>query len=316
VGGLLSQARDAATRATISKIQGLLNSRSQAFDRLLKRKGYLPGTAEYQQVQANYRNVITQSSTKSMLTTKILQVKFFPQRYQEVYDPYIYRDSSGQTPIAQATASNAEILYYFLTQSNALGDSPVANDTFSPSEVKDIDTDGLPEFVDAWGNPLRFYRWPTRLFRSQGQNSSTGALNAITCPTGPNATSTNADGSYDTNNAQLLFSSLPVFTGNLQVDLARDPQDPLQDCLTIFQSANNLKPFEFASDPYYPVLFHTPATYHVLLVVSAGPDGVLGLYEPDFIDLQNNIRGDLGQIKDVAALNDVIVSLSIRAGGK
>src|SRR5262249_38680487 len=27
-------------------------------------------------------------------------------------------------------------------------------------EVQDTDNDGLPEFVDAWGEPLQFYRWP------------------------------------------------------------------------------------------------------------------------------------------------------------
>jgi hypothetical protein len=32
-------------------------------------------------------------------------------------------------------------------------------------EVADTDGDGLFEIVDAWGQPLRFYRWPTRLFR-------------------------------------------------------------------------------------------------------------------------------------------------------
>src|SRR5262249_26300440 len=104
VGGLIGQARDAATRATISKIQGLLNSRSQALDRLIKRKGYLTGTQEFKKVQLNYGAAASQQSTKLMLTTKILQAKFFPQRYQEVYDPNIYRDSSGSTPIAQSTA--------------------------------------------------------------------------------------------------------------------------------------------------------------------------------------------------------------------
>ena len=34
VGGFLTQARDAATKTTLNKIQGLLNSRAQAFDRL------------------------------------------------------------------------------------------------------------------------------------------------------------------------------------------------------------------------------------------------------------------------------------------
>ena len=33
-------------------------------------------------------------------------------------------------------------------------------DDFSDREVKDTDGDGLPEFVDAWGQPLQFFRWP------------------------------------------------------------------------------------------------------------------------------------------------------------
>jgi hypothetical protein len=174
--------------------------------------------------------------------------------------------------------------------------------------VKDTDNDGLPEFIDAWGNPLRFYRWPTRLFRSMGQNAS-GSLNAISA-------------SPDVATAKLLFSTLPVFTGNLQVDLARDPQDPLQDCLTIFQPANAtpMPIFENLTDATYPVVFHTPATYHVLLVISAGPDGELGLYEPDDVTR----FGHLGAKKlqsdwqnpNNDPLTDDIVSLSIRAGGK
>jgi hypothetical protein len=310
VGGLIGQARDAATKATISKIQGLLNSRSQAFDRLVKRKGYLVGTQEYQWVVQYYGAALPQKSSREMLTAKLLQAKFFPQRYAELYitgNNNFWQKPAGQASIynnpnasANPLFDSSEILYDFLTQSNALGDTPVANDTFTPAEVKDTDNDGLPEFLDAWGNPLRFYRWPTRLFRSQGQNAGTAALNAITA--------------QDVSNAQLLFSTLPVFTGNLTFDLARDPQDPLQDCLTIFNPnlPAKLPIFENLQFPGLAVQMHTPATYHVLLVISAGPDGVLGLYEP--YDTAN--YGHLGAVKDLAALNDDIVSLSIRAGGK
>ena len=31
---------------------------------------------------------------------------------------------------------------------------------FHRQEVQDTDGDGLPEFVDAWGQPLQFFRWP------------------------------------------------------------------------------------------------------------------------------------------------------------
>src|SRR5262249_54004106 len=118
VGGLLSQAREAATKATILKIQGLLNSRAQAFDRLLKRKGYLVGTYEYQSLQQNYPWIV-QTTTKNTLATKLLHARFFPQYYSEIYDQYSYAKPQGGTVpqiYANPGASNSEILYQFLTQ--------------------------------------------------------------------------------------------------------------------------------------------------------------------------------------------------------
>ena len=38
--------------------------------------------------------------------------------------------------------------------------SVFSRDDFTDREVRDTDGDGLPEFVDAWGEPLQFYRWP------------------------------------------------------------------------------------------------------------------------------------------------------------
>src|SRR5262249_4566298 len=148
-----------------------------------------------------------------------------------------------------------------------------------------------------------------RLFRSGGQTlpSGAGAVAAIT--------------QTDTNNVKTLFSTLPVFTGNLGPDpnltlypratgplynthLHRDPDDPLRECE--YNSTN----FESS--------YHTPATFHVFLIVSAGPDGILGLYEPDFVDGTSTppIYGNLAQVKDSNALLDDIISLNIRAGGK
>jgi hypothetical protein len=41
-------------------------------------------------------------------------------------------------------------------------------DSFSGNELADTDADNYMELVDAWGNPLRFYRWPTRLLHPFG----------------------------------------------------------------------------------------------------------------------------------------------------
>jgi prepilin-type N-terminal cleavage/methylation domain-containing protein len=47
--------------------------------------------------------------------------------------------------------------------------------------IKDTDGDGVPEIVDGWGTPVRFYRWPTDLIQSLVTQSSQmgGALNVL-----------------------------------------------------------------------------------------------------------------------------------------
>ncbi|MCX7424440.1 MAG: prepilin-type N-terminal cleavage/methylation domain-containing protein [Planctomycetia bacterium] len=37
---------------------------------------------------------------------------------------------------------------------------PGAAEQFHASDIGDVDNDGLPEFIDAWGRPIRFLRWP------------------------------------------------------------------------------------------------------------------------------------------------------------
>ena len=69
---------------------------------------------------------------------------------------------------ARHETESAELLYYMLTQMEVLGVPPVGESEFSTSEVRDTDGDGLLEFVDGWGRPLRFYRWPTRLLKPNG----------------------------------------------------------------------------------------------------------------------------------------------------
>ena len=70
---------------------------------------------------------------------------------------------------AQITASilnhthntaRAEMLYALLVEGAGPLGSVFNRDDFTDKEVKDTDGDGLPEFVDAWGQPLQFFRWP------------------------------------------------------------------------------------------------------------------------------------------------------------
>lgn len=60
---------------------------------------------------------------------------------------------------------SAELLYLCLTRP-ILPDLPfVSVDSIPPNRVADTDNDGLPEFIDGFEQPLRFYTFTTGLFR-------------------------------------------------------------------------------------------------------------------------------------------------------
>jgi hypothetical protein len=60
----------------------------------------------------------------------------------------------------QHITARSEMLYALLVEGRGPLGSVFNKDEFTDKEVQDTDGDGLPEFVDAWGNPLQFYRWP------------------------------------------------------------------------------------------------------------------------------------------------------------
>ncbi len=73
-----------------------------------------------------------------------------------------HEEAAVNDPDTHSTES-AELLYFMVFKSGTFGASTTGEDKFRGSEIADTDGDGMLEFVDAWGNPLRFYRWPTRL---------------------------------------------------------------------------------------------------------------------------------------------------------
>jgi hypothetical protein len=56
--------------------------------------------------------------------------------------------------------ARSEMLYALLVEGQGPLGSIFNRDDFTDKEVQDTDGDGLPEFVDAWGQPLQFFRWP------------------------------------------------------------------------------------------------------------------------------------------------------------
>jgi len=60
------------------------------------------------------------------------------------------------------------MLYAILVEGGGALGSVFDRDDFKASEIGDTDSDGLPEFIDAWGHPLQFFRWPI-MYRSDSQ---------------------------------------------------------------------------------------------------------------------------------------------------
>src|SRR5262249_30728223 len=150
-------------------------------------------------------------SLQRTIAIKYLERDYFPQSWADV-DPANYPPNLPVLYPKLAsipTATPEQVFYHALTEV-VLGDSPTGLDSFSASDMATDTTTGLPYFKDAWAHPLRFYRWPTLFFRELGQ-------------TGPNTVG--AFTAADLDAARSMFSTLPVFSGNLAQDLARDPDD-------------------------------------------------------------------------------------------
>jgi type II secretory pathway pseudopilin PulG len=65
---------------------------------------------------------------------------------------------SGARPTWTEAAQSAECLYAIVAHSSVGGGSALEN--FGTSEIGDTDGDGYPEFIDAWGEPIGWVRWP------------------------------------------------------------------------------------------------------------------------------------------------------------
>lgn len=65
--------------------------------------------------------------------------------------------------------ARAEVLYALLVNGLSPLGSAFSSEDFTSREVQDTDGDGMPEFVDAWGEPIQFFRWPIYYGTASGQ---------------------------------------------------------------------------------------------------------------------------------------------------
>lgn len=305
-----NKAREKATMATIVKVNGLVQDRVEAMRKALdssKNQKYIESlinqkyTYYVKTYNGKYRGI--PRPVMEILVRKDLFRQNLPQYAIENPDTADLIDGQRNgSPNVNADLS-AEFLYFILTNSDIYGVPPVGEDAFSATEVADTDGDGLREFVDGWGRPLRFYRWPTRVINPTGNPDI------------------NSGTRIDRPFASVFFSGLPPIpsVGNELDPLSIDPDDPLgriQHENEIRSNDNLLSRFfddGTASNYIYPQ-YGTLNTFWMPLIVSAGEDGILGIYEPNdeanFGVLGNPIPG----LND--GIYDNITNHNQRAGGR
>ena len=313
-GTMIGRAREKASAATINKIQGLLDQRFEGFGRYMDSPTFQTWVDEQHRwlssVTARGGAGIVGVSRKvsEVLKKKYLAKLTFPQRFAESPDVVSKIAADSQLTFIAANhnkqpwTESSELLYYVLTKTEVFGIAPVDDSEFSTSEVADTDDDGLLEFVDAWGQPLRFYRWPTRLVKPTGAVGPDGEPGiGNTDDDGNGITDGDSNGfedpdelgaigsddhtitAVDRNVASLLMSGLPAppRAGSRQHDmLNQDPGDELgliaQEARRLFESRAQINLLSIFNEANY----HTIDTYHAPLIVSAGADNRLGLFEP------------------------------------
>ena len=259
------KARQDATVALIRKVSGQVQERLEAFDRLKSQPQWNNDARTY---AAQYG--LTNEQARIMLVKDRMKI-ILPQTFAEfsAADPVEYaRFTTNYNSSSHVTETESSaLLYYALTRGKAFGIPTIDPGEFKASEVQDTDGDGLAEFIDAWQKPLRFYRWPTRLF----------------CPSGtPGTIDRSATAAW-----RPLFNGIPAAA--MPDPLAKDQDDPTY----LLQSTTAIQ------NHFTESAYHTPNTWHLFLIVSAGPDGqktasrdtAFGLYSPT--DTAN--RGYLAQ---------------------
>lgn len=250
VGNVFETAKIAGTQATINKTKALLNDRMESLNMAFDSNRF-SGEIKLREQQLINQGVTPgiAAALAPMFIRKEKEALFFPQSFAETKG----RLSAGSTHLSATESS--EVLYWMLTQMEVLGSLPTGEADFTDSELADTDGDGLKEIVDAWGQPVRFYRWPTRLIRP-----AAGSGIASTAPV------TDIDG-YRVDVAGIL---MPDFGKDF---LIQDPDDPLGQISAAFNGDETLsEDFEKS--------YHTINTMHPFLIVSMGADEELGLYEP------------------------------------
>lgn len=168
------QAKVQKTRALIARLDGIIQSRYESY-----RTRRVQTNISVSPSDPNYVTAAARLARQRLDVLRDVMRMEMPDRWSDVYDSPIalpgmtnpsvsqayvrkWMSVTGQTgmpvrDVSKEENQGAECLYMIVME--AVAQEGDARDVFKPDDVRDTDGDGFPEFVDAWGQPIQFFRW-------------------------------------------------------------------------------------------------------------------------------------------------------------
>ena len=172
VGSARNAAAAARTRATIEKINRVVMKRYASYQYRKVDIGDTSGKTKLQVAQAklNALRILIRHEMPDRLTDL---EKIGSEALPAITNMYKAKYNSSKDPDGNknTTPMAAELLYMIVMA------DPVGASMFSEGEIGDNDQDGLPEFIDGWGRPIRYILWPAGFFRPDCESELQATVN-------------------------------------------------------------------------------------------------------------------------------------------
>lgn len=227
-GALSTQARINATNVTLAKIDTVLRERYEAVVAITPKK--LSGAAKANFVKNALIRYMPQVDNDFDRTLNTLG--YF--NTSDPDSPWLLKNDPLSPSTALTGLDPAELLHEMVTQKAPFSATKfkLANKNpqeLTPSEVGDTDGDGNLEILDAWGTPIRFYRWPTRLLKPAG--STVNGLVIVAMGRKLTSQEINVDplDPYGLNLSENIYNTRNTFSRPMAISAGPDRQFGLAD---------------------------------------------------------------------------------------
>ncbi|MBP86556.1 MAG: hypothetical protein CMJ64_07565 [Planctomycetaceae bacterium] len=193
--GVAEDAKATRTRAQIAKLHELVMLKHQAYRTRAVRLGIPPSTTNNAATLAAARLLALRDLMRMELPDRITDLASSPVTINvprqngsgfhttRLGPPALWRNyrkragfprwpMPGGAPTWTTDYQGAECLYMIVATLRD-GDSS-GLDFFEETEIDDVDSDGMSEIVDGWGNPIMFFRWAPGFATTPGPDGGWG----------------------------------------------------------------------------------------------------------------------------------------------